>query len=73
MKYVPIVFSALFFLGCSTTYDPVEEQKEKAELVERCKKLKQDIDDLKGQPQRRSAAIEYFDEQCFVIPEPPRN
>ena len=72
MKVILTLLSTLFFLGCSTTADPLEKEKKRAELLERCKKLKQEIDDLKGKPQRRKAAIEYFEDQCFVVPEPPR-
>lgn len=72
MKLLTVAILALLILSCSSTFDPIEDQKKKAELIERCKKLKQEIDDLKGKPVRRSAAIEYFDEQCFVRPDPAK-
>ena len=66
-------FTAVLLSGCATKeLDPIEQQKQQAELIERCKKLKKEIDELKGKPVRRSAAIEYFNDQCFVKPDPSK-
>ena len=44
----------------------MELQKKQAELIKRCKELKKDIDDLRGNPIRRNAAIEYYASECNV-------
>ncbi len=61
-----IVFITVVFLSACATQDlsPMELQKKQAELIERCKQLKKDIDELKGKPIRRNAAIEYYQSEC---------
>jgi len=65
---IAILISGLFACA-SGELSPMEEQKKQVELIERCKKLKKEIDELKGSPVRRNAAIEYFNDQCFMKPE----
>ena len=50
--------------------DPLEEQKRRAELIEHCKELKKDMDELKGKPILRNAAIETFRSQCTLRTDP---
>ncbi len=40
-------------------------QQQKAAKIERCKKLQQDIQDLKGKPIRRSSARDYYQKECL--------
>jgi len=55
----------LLLPGCATQdLSPTELQQRKVELIERCKKLKKDLDDLKGKPLQRNAAIEYYQSEC---------
>ncbi len=66
--------STLLMSACSSTpTDPAEKQKNFEERVKRCKKLKQEADELRGKPIRRNAALEYYQQECTVdgdIPPP---
>ncbi len=61
-----IIILFVLSLGACATKDltPKEIQEKRAELIKRCKELKKDIDDLKGSPIRRNAAIQYYDDEC---------
>jgi cell division protein FtsB len=60
------IFMATLLGACSSSLtDPAAKQKEDAELAERCKELQEDIEDLKGRPVRRSAAREYYANECM--------
>ena len=59
------IFMAILLCACSSpSSDFSSTQQEQAELMERCKQLQQDIEDLKGRPARRSAAREYYASEC---------
>lgn len=59
--------SLVFLSACSSSpTDPEVIAKEQAEQRERCKQLQQDIEDLKGRPVRRGAAIEYYNSECMT-------
>jgi hypothetical protein len=66
LKSVAIAISIAILLGaCSSSPpDPSVAQKEQSELLERCRQLQQDIEDLKGKPVRRNAAREYYVNEC---------
>ena len=56
-----------FLTACSSQpVDPEVIAQEQAEQRERCKQLQQDIEDLKGKPVRRGAAIEYYNSECMM-------
>ena len=60
------IFMATLLGACSSSsIDPAANQKEEAELAERCRELQEDIEDLKGRPVRRSAAREYYANECM--------
>lgn len=57
----------LLLPSCATKdLSPQQLQQRKAELMERCKQLKKDVNDLKGQPIQRNAAIEYYQSECVA-------
>lgn len=57
----------LTLTACSSSpTDPEAIAKEQAEQRERCRQLQQDIEDLKGRPIRRGAAIEYYNSECIA-------
>ena len=59
------IFMAIFLCACSSSPSDLSVTKqEQAELMERCKQLQKDIEDLKGRPARRSAAREYYASEC---------
>jgi len=59
--------SIILLAACSSSpTDPEAIAKEQAEQRERCKQLQQDIEDLKGRPVRRGAAIEYYNSECIA-------
>ena len=60
------IFMATLLGACSSSSTgPAAKQKEEAELAERCRELQEDIEDLKGRPVRRSAAREYYANECM--------
>ena len=64
-KLIIVIITIVFLSACATPdLSPMELQKKQAELIKRCKGLKKDIDDLKGSPIRRNAAIEYYQSEC---------
>ncbi len=57
--------------ACATAeLTPIEKQKKQAELLERCKKLKKDMDDLKGKPLRRNASTQAYEDECWIRDQP---
>ncbi len=64
---ITIGVGALTLTACSSSpTDPETIAKEEAEQHERCRQLQQDIEDLKGRPIRRGAAIEYYNSECIA-------
>lgn len=61
---VAISMAVLLSACSSSPSDPSVAQKEQSELLERCRQLQKDIEDLKGRPVRRSAAREYYASEC---------
>ncbi|MFT5520342.1 MAG: hypothetical protein ACI9IA_000933 [Enterobacterales bacterium] len=61
-----LTFSALVLLqGCATKeLTPMEKQAKRAELIEHCRKLKREMDELKGKPLRQNAATQSFNTEC---------
>jgi len=71
LKLVLSILIIILLSACATKdLTPMEIQQKQTELIERCKKLKKDIDNLKGKPVRRNAAIEYFSDQCVTRTDP---
>ena len=65
------IFLAFLLSACSSSSsDPAlaleQAQQEEIDLRDRCKKLQQDIEDLKGRPVRRGAAREYYQNECVL-------
>ncbi|MDX2348899.1 MAG: hypothetical protein QNK32_00785, partial [Porticoccus sp.] len=61
------IFLAFLLSACSSSSsDQALTQQEEADLQERCNKLQQDIEDLKGRPVRRGAAREYYQNECVL-------
>lgn len=59
------MFLAVLLCACSSSpSDSSVTNQEHAELIERCRQLQEDIDDLKGRPVRRGAAREYYASEC---------
>ncbi len=59
------ILLACFLSSCSSpSSDSSSDQREQAKLMERCQQLQKDIEDLKGRPIRRSAAREYYMNEC---------
>ena len=57
----------LTLTACSSSpTDPETIAKEQAEQRERCRQLQHDIENLKGKPIRRGAAIEYYNSECIT-------
>ena len=50
----------------------MEKQKNRAELIEHCRKLKKDMDEMKGKPIRRNAATQSFNAECTLRTDPDR-
>jgi hypothetical protein len=71
---IPIFLAFLLSACSSSSSDPSltreQAQQEEDELRDRCKKLQQDIEDLKGRPVRRGAALEYYQNECVHHSEP---
>lgn len=67
LKFIVItIFMATLLGACSSSpTDPAAKQKQEADLAERCRELQEDIEDLKGKPVRRSAAREYYANECM--------
>ena len=63
---VAAVFLAFLLSACSSSSDTALTQQEEAELRERCKRLLQEAEDLKGRPVRRGAALEYYQNECVL-------
>lgn len=64
---VVAMFLAFLLSACSSSSsDPALTQQEEADVRDRCKKLQQDIEDLKGSPVRRGAAREYYQNECVL-------
>ena len=71
MRLLIILFIATSFSACATTEpDPIQAEKELAERIERCRKLKQQREDLKGKPVRRNAADQYYRDECLNLRQP---
>ncbi len=61
------IFLAFLLSACSSSSsDQALTQQEEADLQERCSKLQQDIEDLKGRPVRTGAAREYYQNECVL-------
>ena len=56
----------IFIAGCANqNVHQNLTQQQKIAKIERCKKLQQDIQNLKGKPVRRSSARDYYQKECL--------
>jgi len=67
IKVISLFFFLLLASCASTPTDPLEVQKARQALMERCQKLKKEIVDLRGKPVRRNAAIKYYESECSAL------
>ena len=68
---IGLLVISLTLSGCvGRDLTPMEIQAKQAELVKRCLELKKDIENLKGKPIQRNAAIEYYNDECNTRTDP---
>ena len=71
MLKITLIITVLALIPACATKDltPLEKQEKKAELIEHCRELKREMDELKGQPIRRNAATQMFNSECRLTNE----
>ncbi|MDP2559796.1 hypothetical protein [Psychrobium sp. 1_MG-2023] len=65
MKSILLSLTTIIFLaGCASTAETTDTIVDKTQS-EHCKALRKKIDDLKGNPVRRTTAREYYQKDCL--------